>query len=331
MNIAFPLILIIVLVLPGILFNFFRQADPEFKIPLKLDNVQNEIAKGFFFSAFIHLSGILSHYLIQSIGIITVPDINYRTITVLLTGSLGEIESVEKTLGSIYSYPFEILTYFIFINIVGIVSGMLVFKTIRCRNLDHKFLFFRFDNPWFYLLSGEKAFFDEYIDSKGMDSKDFTKPDIFISIVIEQGSESYLYRGLLRDYYLNKYGGLDKIVLFNTYRRILTADKKSSGARESQKNEDESSTFFPFDWETSTENDKIFQADIENDPRYYKVEGDYFIVESSVIKNINVAYFIFDIDEVKPEEAKKIEDDEIIDIRFDEKGSLADVLGESQE
>lgn len=292
MNIAFPLILIIAIVLPGILFNFFRQADPELKLPLKLDNVQNEIAKGFFFSIFLHAAAIFIHFFLKTYVSDSIPDINYRTVTVLLTGSLGEIESPEKTLSSIYGYPFSILLYFMLINLLGIISGICSFKIIRYLKLDHKYLFFRFDNPWFYLLSGEKAFFDEYIDSTGMTGQDFKTPDRFISVVIEQGESSYLYRGLLRDYYLNNRGGLDKLVLFKTHRRVLSDDKKS--IEEPAKQEDK-----------------------ENDPRYYKIEGDYFIIESSEIKNINIEYVIIDIDEVEPEKVKDIEED-IVDISPDD-------------
>jgi hypothetical protein len=89
---------------------------------------------------------------------------------------------------------------------------------------------------------------------------------VYLSAAVDQGPESLLYRGVVTDFWFDRNGNLDRILLTLAHRRRLSEDK------EMPSNGDTSSTTLP-------------------DERYYDIEGDYFLLRYSETKTINLDYF----------------------------------------
>lgn len=101
--------------------------------------------------------------------------------------------------------------------------------------------------PWYYLLTGA----------------DFSKADrpdlIAVSVVVDLAGTCVLYVGILEDFFVDQEGYLDRIVLSDTMRRPIAADRS------------------PTDAPSDT-------------PRFYSIEGDYFVLRYSEVTTMNVEY-----------------------------------------
>ncbi|WP_160160785.1 hypothetical protein [Legionella sainthelensi] len=86
---------------------------------------------------------------------------------------------------------------------------------------------------------------------------------IVVSAVLEVAGQGYLYRGELEDFYFDREGGLERLILRNASRRKIENDK------------------------TAPEN-----AAIEN--RFYPIDGTYFVLKYSQITNLNVQFLELD-------------------------------------
>ena len=89
---------------------------------------------------------------------------------------------------------------------------------VRGLKLDRNTQFFRFNNQWYYLLSGEVYEFRELGAPKNVTG-------VFLTAAVDQGGASYLYGGLVTDWSFDRNRELDRIVLRLAYRRPLTEDE----------------------------------------------------------------------------------------------------------
>ncbi|AKJ29482.1 hypothetical protein [Caldimonas brevitalea] len=110
---------------------------------------------------------------------------------------------------------------------------------------------FRFHQaPWYYLLTGA----------------DFTendKPDfISVSAVVNVAGQAMLYTGILDEFFVAPDGSLDRLVLQEVMRRPLQADKSHQPSADGSAEE----------------------------PRFYPVDGDYFVLRYSEAITLNVEY-----------------------------------------
>ncbi len=92
------------------------------------------------------------------------------------------------------------------------------------------------------------------IDNPNADEVDL----VSVSAIIDD----YLYIGALADYELDERGNLARITLEKTYRRKLSDDATSDNT-----------------------------VNLEEDSRYYKIRGDYFIIDCSNTRNLNIDYW----------------------------------------
>ena len=101
--------------------------------------------------------------------------------------------------------------------------------------------------PWYYLLTGAEFSKEE-------------RPDLIaVSVVVDLAGTSILYVGILEDFFVDQEGSLDRIVLSDTMRRPITADKNLAGGAA--------------------------------DPyRFYSIDGDYFVLRYSEVTTMNVEY-----------------------------------------
>ncbi len=115
----------------------------------------------------------------------------------------------------------------------------------------------RFNNEWFYLLSGEISEFKEFTENLG-------KVDgVYLTTIVHHSDKDYLYRGIVADFFFDKSGNLDRVLLKLAHRRALTDDRESHQEYDQE----------------------------EIDDRYYSIEGDYFILRYSEMSTINLDYF----------------------------------------
>lgn len=123
--------------------------------------------------------------------------------------------------------------------------------------------FFRFNNEWFYILTGEiLSFREEESRSRSIDG-------VFLSAIVDHAKESFLYRGIIKDWTFDSAGRLDTIRLALPHRRLLTSDrKKPLGA--------------------------LAGKYVEPDDRYYEIRGDVFVLRYAEIKTMNLDYFTLD-------------------------------------
>ena len=151
--------------------------------------------------------------------------------------------------------------YFIVITFFAWFTGFILRVVIKRYGLDLKFPGLRIDPDWYYLLSGDKFLFRE--------SKLFLKtPDaITLDTIIHHTEGDYLYSGLLFDYKLDIDGEIEYVILLEARRRKLSNDKDQ------------------------LMRDKAIE-------RYYRIDGDYFVIKKSEMVTMNfLALFIGDYGE----------------------------------
>lgn len=113
----------------------------------------------------------------------------------------------------------------------------------------------RFNNEWYYLLSGR------ILDFPGWPGQAREVADIWADVLVESKEGSYLYCGVLDEFYFGK-EGLDRICLSQVYRRKLGDDLPDEAKPET----------------------KSFDA------RYYEMPGDLFVIPYAQVRNLNLTY-----------------------------------------
>lgn len=149
--------------------------------------------------------------------------------------------------------------------------GYLVHFIVRSNHLDHKYKFIRFNNDWYYLLTGEILKFPNPSNGESVAAYD-DQLFVYLSTVVTYGQTSYLFRGIISDFWFDREGNLDRVLLEDVYRRRLSDDRQS---------------------------DQAHNAHAGEDFRYYQVVGDRFIIRRSEMTTINLEYFMVSEDNSK--------------------------------
>ena len=276
MNIAFPALFIFLLVLPGIVCRYHYRKGA-WESPVQLKSPADEIA-------FSILTAILLHgiwcAIIYPVGYFVGFRVDFQTVFVLATAQKGP--ALEKAIAQAASLPFHIFFYFVLLHFLSIGLGYGVHKLVRSRKLDHKHKFFRFDNPWYYLLKGEVLEFAE--NDNGMVNYD----DTYISAVIDHGGNEFIYLGQLTEFYFDKEGNLDRLVLRDVQRRKL--------------NDDLNQDHCDVDGLGTELSD---EGNAKQDTHFYFIEGDYFVLSYKDIKTLNIVYSQNELEEIDVEDQEE--------------------------
>ena len=104
-----------------------------------------------------------------------------------------------------------------------------------------------FDTPWYYEL-------------KAKISEQSNAQMIKVSCLQELKSSAYLYYGILEDFYLDKSGQLDRIVISDAFRRKLEDDDPYNSEQKPEKS------------------------------RFYQIKGDRLVLKYSTLINLNIEY-----------------------------------------
>jgi len=247
MSIAFPAFLIFLIVLPGIILRYAYLRGRSISNPFVISSFTDEIAYGVFGAAILHTIWCASFWHLGH-------PVDYKSVLVLLIGSYGEHQEYLKTaMSSMVSQVGWIAAYFLSLYVASGAIGLLAHELVRHFKLDHRFQLLRFRNEWYYLLSGEYAELPEQGSTAA-------QPDlVYLSTVVAQGSQTYLYRGYIADYYFDRSGNLDRVVLRDAMRRLLTEDRPSGT-----------------------------EHAIDGDERFYSIVGDRFVLKYSEMQTINI-------------------------------------------
>ncbi|MGD9169607.1 MAG: hypothetical protein PVI97_06045 [Candidatus Thiodiazotropha sp.] len=244
MNVAFPALLTFLLILPGYIFRaaFTRSERTQ------LDNrpFTSETVKSLIITIFLHT------FWIQSAKLFSPISIDYHVFLTLFTAARGDLLelAINKSVDHIPAFITYLMTIYIFSYLLGLSAQKMVIK----YKLDRHHLLselFRFDTPWFYLLKG-------YNDEG--DEADFVK----LAVTVKQVEATYLYYGILEDFFLTESGNLDRIVLSSVVRRQITAD----------------------DTMMNVEN----ESDFSQQASFYEISGDRLVLKYKDITSLNIEY-----------------------------------------
>ena len=175
----------------------------------------------------------------------------------LLAGNYSNAAPFVAAQRAVINYPGYVLLYFLVSVAAAGFAGRLAHMAVRHYRLDVRTQYFRFNNHWHYLLSGET----EELFAAGRAPITFTS----ISTIVATKDAAYLYVGVLYDYVLDGKGNLERIILSGPVRRRRLATDRPSGES---------------------------RRPVESDPRFYEVEGDYFVLRASEMTTLNIEYWI---------------------------------------
>jgi hypothetical protein len=261
MSFAFPALLVFLLVLPGIILRYSYARGPwGWASPTSMRRVSEELAYGVAFALVLHAVWL---EVVRRLGF--APDL--EALFLLLVGNFGESsEHLDRVLATVAGeYP-EVAKYFVSLYAVAGVAGNLGHRIVRRMRLDHLTKTFRFDNYWYYMLTGEVLYFRENA------AEPRTVDGVYFSAVVDHASGSYLYRGIVCDFTFDRDGSLDTIVLTDAHRRRLTDDREGS---------DPTPPVGP----------------AQPDQRYYEIRGDFLVLRYAEIRTLNLDYFAVTLEE----------------------------------
>ncbi len=254
MNVAFPAVVLALLVLPGVVFRYtYSRGSWGWTSPVSFRSVSDELAYGAIFAVALHYLWLLLAHLIGYSA-------DFYSLLAFLTGNFGPNDSAyNHVLLSVARNASAIGFYFLSLIGFSAVSGRLSHALVRKLELDRNTQVLRFKNEWYYLLSGEVLSFAEGEQARTVDG-------VFLSAVIDHGDQSFLYRGIVRDWSFDSDGNLETIRLTLAHRRSLADDLTSKSPA------------------------KVGEY-VKADDRYYEIRGDVFIIRYSEVRTINLDYF----------------------------------------
>ncbi len=264
MSFAFPALLVFLLVLPGIILRYSYARGPwGWASPTSLRRVSEELAYGVTFAMVLHVVWLEA---VRRLGF----DPDVKSMFLLLVGNFGDgSRQLDRVLSSVAGHYPGVAGYLVSLYAAAAVAGNLGHRAVRRLKLDHLTKTFRFDNYWYYMLTGEVLDFRENAgEGRAVDG-------VYFSAVVDHQSDSYLYRGIVYDFTFDRDGALDTIVLTDAHRRKLVDDRH------------EGEPLPPV-------------GPSEPDERYYEIRGDFLVLRYAEIRTLNLDYFAVTLEEGLP-------------------------------
>ncbi len=242
MNIAFPALLIFLLILPGLIFNsaFYKIEDT----PLAYVPFTNKTIISTVVTVILHMIG-----LVVVVSFVH-SSLNKWPLLILISGVQDKEYSAAITSLTTHQLFFFAI-YLLVVYLLAYLCGYLL-RFLIIRFEWDKYSIFEIDSPWYYLF-------------KGYEWEDGKPNGVQIAAIMEMGGKCHLYIGILKKFFFNGDGNIDRLVLTSAMRREI-------------------------------ENDKNFDEEPESSltKRFYPIDGDYFVLKYSEIKNLNVQFLKID-------------------------------------
>jgi hypothetical protein len=213
MNIALATLVLVIILYPGFIFRRFYYTAEFSKQYFKqqiVDLVFAAILPAFILHVFANLVLYLTPY-----------RLSIPTVGTLLSGSSDAV-AITAAFDNIFTYLGPIMLYFSLISVAAMLAGVLFRTWVRKKKWDRKFTFFRFQNEWHYLFSGEILDFPNVPgDASHIDF-------IYVDLMMESKEGTVIYMGILSHYVLDNSGGIDRLYLSEVKRRYLKDDPSHS-------------------------------------------------------------------------------------------------------
>lgn len=260
MNIAFGALLLLLLLIPGLFFRVaylnVRYSGKSFKTTF-IDETLLALAPAF---------------IIQILGFLFVEMILGKQVSLETIYQLIISSAAFKNFGVIQ----RSLGYFLLYNIVlWAVAWLLGYSTrrfIKRFKLHYKYPIFRFQNDWYHILRGT------ILNFPGYEGQTSDIAFVWLDVVLETRDSSFIYSGIVQEFFLSKDEGLDRIYLINVRRRKLSDDLETAQMADATTTADS---------DAAEEN----PPSTEIDKRYYYMPGDLFVIPYSQIRSLNVTYY----------------------------------------
>ncbi|WP_445716880.1 hypothetical protein [Flavobacterium sp.] len=198
MNIASVSLLIFIIVSPAILARrvYFTK---ELSKSYTNKNTLQEIFSSVFLAGLLHSLWI---FIVQGFGF----KIDFEIIFKLLFDA-KTVENYSPITDNIY----KIIFYFLSIIISSILISYFFRNLVRYLKWDRKTELFRYDNNWYYLLTGEVLDIKKYSEDDSITSDQINQR--VVDILVKSNEGNVIYRGNLVDYQLDKDNKVDYLVL----------------------------------------------------------------------------------------------------------------------
>jgi hypothetical protein len=274
MNFLFPAIVIFALVLPGVIA---RQAYRRglWNYPLaKLGPIGEQVPSSFIYAAAIDAAWFVIVDGLHSVWPRLVPLINRRAFVNWVTNNFGKDQvDFDGAVRSVTGRPVSLILFFLALYLFAWFVGLGFHWLVRWNHLDWKIRGLRFDNDWHYILKGEVLGFRdlEYGGlnrQSGSASSPPRRAGTVITAIVDVKEASYLYLGILIDYFFDANGNLDRLLLEGVRRRRLDKDK--------------------------TESNRGFGSPSYFHDRFYDVRARYFVLRMSETRTLGVDYITQD-------------------------------------
>jgi hypothetical protein len=215
MNIALSAIIIALLLLPGALFRLayirgnMKRTYASFS-PLGEDLAAVLVANILIFPIALTILGFLD---VKPTTDVLLP---------LLAGNFGKDGEFLKIAIKYWdNVPSKDVLGYVLIVLLAYLLGLIFHRIVRYLRLDTKFSYFRFANEWFYILESS------------VNKEDNQAPKVVAILAVDLKAETYLYRGEVQDWILDRTGQMERFILTSTERRKMTSDAIPSDGQES--------------------------------------------------------------------------------------------------
>jgi hypothetical protein len=244
MNLAFGTLLIFLLVVPGIAFRvayFHGEFSKKFLKTSAFDDFIWALIPGVIIQ-------FLATVIIQKCPSFDV-EVDIESLGFLLMGAKDD-SNVKTSFLSIQNNLWNILIYNGALISISGISGYMGRKMVRRFKWDIKSRLFRFNNEWYYLMTGEIVNFPE--NNFKAQKIDF----VHVDVLTKTSKELIIYSGAVGGFYLSKDGGLSSVLISQAKRRVMDEDGDAN-------------------------------------PEYYDIPGQFMLLKSEEIININFRYITF--------------------------------------
>jgi hypothetical protein len=206
MNVAFPAVLLFLLVTPGFIFRQFSQR----REVLTFDSTPfGAVAMRAVLMAAVF--DLVVAFASHGIGY----DVQIGDAVLLLVGGSVAASDAQTHLVWLNAHPLAPVSYFVATNGLALLLALAMRFAVDYYGLDRydrrTARFVRGTAPWYYLFAG----LDHPVAVDGA----------IVSAVVEFKEGSYLYSGILQDYECDDSGKLDRLMLVQAQRRRLEADR----------------------------------------------------------------------------------------------------------
>ena len=259
MSFAFGTIVLFLIVSPGLLFKI-NYNTTEYSKKVSNRSVLDELILAIIPSIFLHIFGL---WLAKEITGYT---ILYNDFGKILIGIKNE-NTIDLIINNFQKNITPIAIYCIWINLMAIFIGHTLRIFIRFAGFDIKYRILRFTNKWTYLLKGDSLQFPQHYDTLNIK---YLIDFIMVDAIVWKEDETIIYTGILNDFYTNRDGELETIVI-DTIKEI--------DSKQSQRNNQQLKLF----GSDEVQNEKIQDGDV--------IEGTQFVIPYSEIKSLNLKYY----------------------------------------